>query len=162
MKRDTTSLLGARFGRLIVLWRNEHDDKWHCQCDCGKEVGVLSGNLRNGNTKSCGCLRSEMGGTEPIHGLWKHPAYSRWVAMRARCYSTSQQSYQYYGARGIKVCPEWKDDPAAFVAWADANGFQPDLQIDRIDNDGDYNPQNCRWVTAKENANNRRNSGVKL
>lgn len=149
-------MIGQKFGRLTVAGRD--GQHWVCDCDCGGKTRALAGNLRKGNTKSCGCLRREMGGREPVHGLWQHPAYRRWASMRARCYSPSQDSFPQYGGRGIGVCEEWRESPTAFCAWADASGFSANLQLDRIDNDGDYSPANCRWVTPSRNANNRRSS----
>lgn len=91
------------------------------------------------------------------HGLYKSRIYAIWASMKSRCYCKSQTDYPYYGARGIKVCDEWKNDFLSFYNWAMSNGYHDDLTLDRINNDGNYESSNCRWVTMKTQANNRRN-----
>lgn len=131
--------------------------RFECICECGNTTHVDAGNLKKKTTRSCGCLRlSQKRDAMTKHGVRFHPAYSRWNAMRARCYLEYHPGYKNYGARGIKVCDEWRDDPSAFVKWADESGFRKDLQLDRRDNDGDYTPENCRWVTRSVNNRNRR------
>lgn len=99
------------------------------------------------------------GGNHVIHGLYPHnkALFNVWETMKNRCENPKREKYKDYGARGIKVCEEW-EKPIAFVEWALSNGYQKGLQLDRIDNNGDYSPQNCRWVTPKENSRNRRNT----
>jgi hypothetical protein len=94
----------------------------------------------------------------PLNGLTKHPLYDRLMNMRARCENERSPDYRYYGARGITVCAEWRNDPVAFVAWAEANGYSPALELDRIDNDGPYSPGNCQWITHAENSRKRSNA----
>lgn len=155
-------MIGEKIGRLTVIAsapkrEGSRSLRWLCLCDCGAETSVDAGNLRKKTTKSCGCARRERGEVKfTKHGVRFHPAYLRWVAMRNRCYSPTNRAYRNYGGRGIFVCAEWIDDPVAFVAWADASGFDPSLQLDRRDNDSGYSPQNCRWVTRSENNRNRR------
>lgn len=113
--------------------------------------------MRSGHTKSCGCFNRDAAGERgTTHGLYKHRLYAIWGSMKSRCLNQKKHNYHHYGGRGITVCPEWLDDAAVFIEWAEANGAAPGLQIDRIDNDGGYSPDNCRFVTPKENMNNRR------
>jgi len=153
--------IGRRFGRLVAL--SEHTERTSsrgirliCQCDCGA-IGVFAAsNLRSGFTRSCGCLKSEIiSARQTKHGLHGHDLYSIWSGMRDRCNRKSNRKYKDYGARGISVCAEW-DDAGVFIKWGEANGWQPGLQIDRIDNDGNYSPDNCRFVTQAVNVGNRR------
>ncbi|MBQ2263240.1 MAG: hypothetical protein II336_18000 [Loktanella sp.] len=160
-------ITGMKFGRLTVVEKAKRPAHvksqmayWRCVCECGGEAIHTKGNLAKGSVKSCGCLRREVAGREPIHGLWEALSYRKWVAMISRCYHPSQQSYPIYGGRGISVCEEWRNDPAAFDAWATANGLSEGLHLDRIDTDGDYSPENCRFVTPKQNANNRRSNRI--
>lgn len=112
--------------------------------------------MKNGTTKSCGCYNTEIKGMQNlIHGLTYHPIWRTYESMKTRCYNPHAAKYERYGARGIKVCDEWKNDFLAFYTWSIANGWKEGLSIDRIDNDGDYEPSNCRWSNSIVQANNK-------
>ena len=148
-------LTGKKFGSLTVTGRASRkgrDAFWSCKCDCGREVEVTSSNLKTGNTKSCGCLkRALLINKNHVHGFCDHKLYTVWCNMLTRC---SNKYYHRYGGRGISVCEEWKK-PEVFIQWALKSGWEDGLQIDRVDNDGDYCPENCRFVTRLENAHNK-------
>ena len=155
-------LTGQRFGRLVVLERTGSDSRgealWRCQCDCGNVIDVLSSNLRAKNhTLSCGCYRREnLQTVNKTHGMTGTPIYTIWCAMKRRCHQQHCLDYKNYGGRGITVCNEWHYNFKAFYDWALASGYKPGLSIDRKDTNGNYNPDNCRWVTAIQQANNKR------
>lgn len=128
-----------------------------CRCDCGSVVEVSVDNLTAGAAMSCGCLSSEASAArKTVHGLTSHPLYVVWGGIKSRCQQPANVAYEYYGARGIAVCEEWLNDPAAFINWALANGWRKGLQVDRRDNDAGYSPGNCRIVTPSENNLNQR------
>lgn len=156
------NLVGLKFGRLTVIDRAEKPKKvkntyayWLCKCDCGEAVVVSSRGLKRGHTRSCGCLLKEIRTT---HGMSKSALYNRWNEMRQRCNNSKDTSFPNYGARGICVCLEWDGNFQNFHDWAMNNGFSPDLQIDRIDTDGNYEPANCRWISCQRNGRNKRNN----
>lgn len=162
-------LTGQRFGRLVVVERAGSDTKgnamWKCQCDCGEVRVVNSRNLLSGNSKSCGCLKTDQVVLRNIiHGKRKSRLYPIWKAMNERCRNPNVHNYHRYGGRGITVCEEWKTDFQAFYSWAMANGYDENAPvgkctIDRIDNDKGYSPDNCRWVDTKTQNNNKSNNG---
>lgn len=163
-------LTGQRFGRLTVLHFDHNDGHgcamWKCICDCGRETIVAAGNLRSGSVKSCGCLKMDLLKSHFCkHGRYKERLYQVWASIKTRCYNTHDPNFKLYGSRGISMCDEWRHDYAAFRDWAMANGYDPDAPrgqctIDRIDNDGNYEPSNCRWVSMAVQAQNKRKKGT--
>ncbi len=160
------SMVGKKFGRLTIV-ENQGSSKGHskfkCLCDCGKEKIVLGSSLRNGSTRSCGCLAIDVvSDLNSVHGLSDHPLYNTWNGMIQRCYNKNNTGYHNYGGRGITVCDEWRYNPKNFIAWAESSGYQPGLTIDRYpDNDGPYAPWNCRWATRTEQNRNTRSKVIK-
>lgn len=155
-----------RFGRLIVLERDleiRSTVHWNCQCDCGNVKRIDGQALRRGKTTSCGCYHNEQVSIQfSKHKESCFREYNIWRQMKQRCYNPKKDNYKYYGERGIKICDEWKDNFISFLEWTKTSGYQDHLTIDRKDNDGDYSPSNCRWVTMKEqNANKRQSKGRK-
>ena len=159
-------LTGQRFGHWTVLSRDtEYKGKashWMCQCDCGTVQSIDGYSLRHASSTQCykcsrKALKRHKEHNSNYTGSRKHLSlYHVWRGMKSRCYNPHDKSFKNYGERGISVCQQWKDDFTAFMEWSLKNGYQKGLQIDRIDNNGNYEPQNCRWVTQKENSNNTR------
>lgn len=170
-------LTKQRFGNLVVLGLEEiHESPcgtkkavWKCKCDCGTLVAVTGSNLRNGNTKSCGCYKaSNLNKYNKKHDGTHDRLYAVWKSMKQRCNNPKHKSYKYYGGVGIKVCEEWEHNYSAFKEWAYQNGYDESAEhmkctIDRIDPYKDYEPSNCRWVDMfEQNKDSHKRKGMNL
>ena len=163
------NLTGQKYHRLTVLrlhgkkqCKDREHYNWECQCECGKITYVITKNLRNGKTKSCGCLRGI--GHKPgvalsnkrrtKHGMCDHPGYESWRQMKSRCTNPNATGYEYYGGLGVTYDPEWEEFESF---WADMkDSWEPGLTIERKNPYGNYCKSNCKWATWKEQANNKR------
>lgn len=149
-----------KYGRLIIVGETTRNGRqaYVCRCDCGKLTTVLAYNLIRGVTKSCGCLKSEVARAKvwkatqasSSHGLSSHPLYGLWKGIMARCYNENRKEYPAYGGRGIKVEDEWHDFQT-FYDWAKAAGWSPGMTLDKMDNDRNYGPDNCQWLSRRDN-----------
>lgn len=160
--RRIKDLTGQKFGLLTVIGLKDTDTRktyWICQCDCGNVKEVRSDSLISGAIKSCGCLKKKQDKINLTknhkHKMSGTRIYREWQSMKGRCYNQNDPRYDGWGGRGITVCEEWKNSFEKFFEWAMNNGYRNDLTLDRIDNDGNYEPKNCRWATQKEQSRNR-------
>lgn len=147
---------GQKFNMLTAIRIAERKPlKWECKCDCGNTCLVRASNLLHNKQKSCGCL-SHIG--NPTHGHCYSRIYRIYAKIKRRCFVAEDIAYPRYGRRGITMCDEWKKDFMSFYNWSLNNGYKDNLSIDRIDNDGNYEPSNCRWSDNYIQANNKRNN----
>jgi len=150
------NILGKRFGRLTTIKdvgrASNGSALWLCKCDCGNEVIVRQCNLHSGNVQSCGCyMKDKIKISNTTHGLKNTRLYRIWHGMKGRCYNPNDKNFHLYGGKGICLFAEWKDNFISFYNWANNNGYDDKLTIDRIDSNGNYEPSNCQWITRTEN-----------
>jgi hypothetical protein len=154
---------GDKYGRLTIIKEidlhilpsGKTKRMFSCLCECGKKINVRLSHLRTHNTISCGCYKKEnIIVRSTTHGLWNHPLHNTWMGMKQRCLNPNHKFYSYYGGRGIKICDRWLN---SFENFIQDMGEKPEgTSIDRIDNDGNYEPTNCRWATKIEQQKNQR------
>lgn len=165
-KHGFIDITGNIYSRLTVISYSGSSKRgalWLCKCDCGNETVQAGGDLRCGRLVSCGCWKREANSERSkTHGESGSALYVVWSGMKKRCNNIRCRNYRNYGERGIKVCDEWSASYESFRDWSIASGYAPGLEIDREDNDGNYEPSNCRWVTGKVNCRNNRRNRVLL
>lgn len=153
-------MIGTRYGRLVVERVEKVNDRTvcHCLCDCGNSKVVRRDHLICNKIVSCGCYQREIAGNlNRTHSMSQSRIYRIWKSLRNRCENSNIPQYSDWGGRGINVCDDWKTFES-FYEWSMNNGYNDNLSIDRINNDGNYCPENCRWVTAQEQSLNRRSN----
>lgn len=168
-KNNNPEYIGQKYGRLTVVgfrWveiGDVHAWHWDCTCDCGgKVIGARPRSVRNGTTRSCGCLKKEqdpknLADARRSHGKTNTRLYGTWSKMKHRCNNQNDAAYKNYGGRGITVCKDWEESFEVFYDWAMKNGYNDTLTIERIDVEKGYCPENCCWITKEEQAKNKRN-----
>lgn len=170
MRKDFENLIGLKFNKLTVIEffkRENNRTYWLCKCECGNIIKIRADSLKSGKVFSCGCyakkihsnLCKKLGESRKIHGLTNTRLHKIWCNIKSRCNNKNNKAYKNYGARNIKVCDEWLNFEN-FYNWAINNGYEEGLTIDRIDVNGNYEPDNCRWATKEEQSNNRRNNHI--
>lgn len=152
--------IGDKFTRLTIIstpFTMKGRKFIKCKCDCNNTISVRIDKLKSNHTRSCGCLQKEkVSQSSRTHGQSKTRLYQIWCHMKNRCYKDNNSFYEVYGGRGIIICEEWLNSPEVFMEWSNKNGYSDNLQIDRINNNGNYSPNNCRWVSCSENIRNQR------
>jgi hypothetical protein len=163
-RKKSIDITGMVFGKLTAInidsKPKEHPEKWLCQCSCGNTKIANKASLINGSTKSCGCYRKELlakRNTKSSLNIISERIFRTWTSMKSRCYLKTNVSYSVWGGRGIKICDDWLSFEN-FQEWALSNGYADNLTIDRIDNDKNYQPNNCQWISREENARKKRNT----
>lgn len=154
---NPAEFIGKKYNKLTLIeylgrLKADHHHYYRCMCECGNESIATLYKMRTGHTKACGCLIGKM------HGVFNHRLYRIWASMKTRCHNPNAAAYKSYGGRGIYVCDEWRNSYKLFYRWSMDNGYKDSLSIDRKENSKGYNPSNCRWVTMKQQQNNKTNN----